>query len=733
MEALHSFSASWFQFIADITIKSSFVLVIAFLVISTWKKSSASVKHFIWLLAIVSVLITPVLSYLSTELDITIFILGQGDLQNLGSDNSAHHGEWNGLEKLHIKNPTSNDPEETANTVSQNNSKESDNRKYFIPAIFKEATWQMWLAAFWILGISVFLARIVFGAKKIRKSKDSISVTENPEITDILGDITIRLNIKRSICIGLSENQCMPAVHGIIKPVIILPQDAEKWSGNRKRSVILHEMAHIKRFDYLFNSLAYAVNLVFWFNPFVWYAVRRLHNEAERACDDMVISNGVRSTVYAQYLINSARLLLKQKCVSPLETAMAKKSSLEGRILSIIDEKKTRKRVSNRITIPSLLVTAVFVILAACTRFEEKNYTVEVIDGVKHIHNLFPKFEDKPKIKLDFVWKIGDLEENEKNYQFFNAFDASMDKDGNTYVMDCGNHRIQVFGTAGNYLKTIGRAGKGPGEFQELFSMDINDDGHLYIYDRGKRSMERFDSEGKFIKSTRLQGNYSYIRITGPDIFCTPLIDVMYPDLMIWRRAFPGREGSKDLKCISSVSIMDETKKEFCTGLPEEGITHGSQINANVFETDNHHNLFVAFKHQNKIEKYTPDGQLLFTTDRPLNYSIEYKTVEKIWRSGDNQEKFPEFAGTYVSERIGIDGKGRIWVVTYTDQPVKDEELNIVKAGMKVFEIFSPEGILLTRIPYPDENIIFVRLKDNHLLFTDKDYLAIHKYRIVDL
>ena len=492
-------------------------------------------------------------------------------------------------------------------------------------------------------------------------------------------------------------------------------------------------MTHIKRFDYLFNSLAYAVSLVFWFNPFVWYAVRRLHNEAERACDDMVVSNGVRPTVYAQYLINSARLLLKQKCVSPLETAMANKSSLEGRILSIIDVKKTRKRVSNRITIWSLLVTAVIVILAACARFEEKNYTVEVIDGVKHIHNLFPKFKDKPKIKLDFVWKLGELEEDDENYQFFNAFDASMDKDGNTYVMDSGNHRIQVFDPAGNYLKTIGRKGQGPGEFQVLYSMDINDDGHLYIYDRGKRSMERFDPEGKFIRSIRLEGNYSYIRITGPDTFCAPLIDVIYPDLMILRQAFRGRTGSKDLKCLSSVSIMDETKKEFCTGLSEEGIKHGSQINANVFETDNHHNLFVAFIHQNRIEKYAPDGHLLFTIDRPLNYSIEYKTVERLWRSGDYQEKFPEFAATYVSERIGIDRTGRIWVGTYTDQPVKDEELKIIKPGRKVFEIFSPEGVLLTRVPYPDENIMLIRLKDTHLLFTDKDYLVIYKYRIVDL
>jgi hypothetical protein len=270
---------------------------------------------------------------------------------------------------------------------------------------------------------------------------------------------------------------------------------------------------------------------------------------------------------------------------------------------------------------------------------------------------------DQRKFKLDFVRKIGALDETDENYQFFMAFDASMDEEGNIYVMDSGNYRIQIFDPAGKYLKTIGREGNGPGEFRNLFSMDLDGNGNLYVTDRNKRSLEQFGHEGTFIKSKRFQSDYSYIRITGPESFCAPIIDVIVPGyrgLMV--KASYGWGNNDELKCISSVSLVDETTKEFCAGLPEEeGLFSGSQINANVFETDRNHNLFVSFKHQNRIEKYAPDGRHLLTIDRPLNFPIEYKTVERIWKSGNIGEKFPEFGGTYASVRLGQEEIGEVF------------------------------------------------------------------------
>ena len=369
----------------------------------------------------------------------------------------------------------------------------------------------------------------------------------------------------------------------------------------------------------------------------------------------------------------------------------------------------------------------------------EQTYTVETIDGVKYVHNVLPEWGNKQKLKLDFVYKIGGLDEDDDKYQLFMAVESMLDKEGNLYVMDSGTFRIQVYDPEGKYLRTIGKKGQGPGEFQNLFSMDMDKNGVLYIIDGISDRINQFDKGGKFITSTKIKSLYSHVRMTGPDKFFSPIINaknkIKFPDLWYSSAKGKGRKDAKELKCINLVSISDKTIKEFCKGIPEtEGLDNGIQLNAVIFETDEYNNLYVTFKHQNRIEKYSPEGGLLLSIDRSLDYQIEYGTADQIWTNGGGKAmKVPEFAGTFVSGKIGIDRKDRIWVDTNTSQPEKDEHQKITKYGRKVFEVFSPEGVLLTKVQHPGENLVFVKLQGDQLLFADKDYLSIHKYRIADI
>ena len=571
-------------------------------------------------------------------------------------------------------------------------------------------------------------------AANARRREDDQPLVNDPILAGLIREISSQYGIKRSIGLVVRRGCSIPSIRGIFRPLIILPEDAVRWSSDRKRSVLLHEVAHIQRFDHLGNMLARVLCLVFWHNPLVWVTARKMHHDAERACDDRVIMQGIPPTAYAGILIDFARMLVAHPGASGMETAMARKSCLERRLLSIIDDRRPRMKPGRNTAIVSWIVSAAVVFLIACTEVRENSYAVEVVDGVPHIHNIFPKWEDRRAIALDFVQSIGGLDEADENRRFFNAIDAAMDGQGNIYVLDSGNFRVQVFDSAGVYKRTIGRQGQGPGELQNGFSLDIAGNGDVYVLDRVKRSVERFDSQGMFISSARLPRDYSYLRLAGPESFYAPLIDVVFPryvGLMI--RASSGRRAADGLNCVASVSLAGETTKEFGPGLPEEdGLTFGSQINANVFEVDPDGDLYIAFKHQNRIDKYSPDGRLLLTIDRPTNFPIEYKPVERRWKSGDIGQKFLEFGGTVVSERLGIDGRGRIWVVTYTDQPVKDENLNFIRRGGKVFEVFAPDGILLTRVPYPDAPLVFVRLRHDRLLFTDDDYLIVYQYRIAE-
>src|SRR5690606_18119326 len=88
--------------------------------------------------------------------------------------------------------------------------------------------------------------------------------------------------------------------------LVLLPE-AVDWPEERIRAVLLHELAHIRRNDWLVQLLAGVLRAVYWFNPLVWLACARLRLESERACDDAVIGHGVNRTAYAAQLLALAR------------------------------------------------------------------------------------------------------------------------------------------------------------------------------------------------------------------------------------------------------------------------------------------------------------------------------------------------------------------------------------------------------------------------------------------
>ena len=732
MDLIRSIGGLGFSVLVDLTIKSSLILGLAFLLNSIRKRASAAQRHLIWSLAVGSALLLPVFSFLSSEWDLSIKIAGRaGSIGSLSLPDDPSRrlaSSRGGFPEI------SREREPGTGTDQQGPLGSSKSKPSFFSGLGIPASWPVWMVLVWIAGMASLTTRTMVVAANARRREDDQPLVHDPILAGLIREISNEYGIKRSIG-GIVRRGCpIPSTRGILKPLIILPEDAARWSADRKRSVLLHEAAHIQRFDHLGNMLARVLCLVFWHNPLVWIVVRKMRYDAERACDDRVIMQGISPTVYARILIDFARMLAAHPAAPRLETAMARKSCLENRLMSIIDDRKPRTKPGRKTAIVSWIISAAVVILIACTEVREKNYTVEIVDGIPHIHNIFPKWEDRRALALDFVQSIGGLDEADENRGFFNVLDAAMDGQGGIYVLDSGNFRVQIFDSAGVYKRTIGRKGQGPGELQNGFSLDIGGNGDVVVLDRVKRSVERFDSRGTFIASARLSRDYSYIRLTGPESFCAPLIDVVFPryvGLMI--RASSGRKAADGLNCVASVSLAGETTREFCPGLPEEdGLDSGSQINANVFEVDPSGDLYIVFKHQNRIDKYSPDGRRLLTIDRPLNFPVEYKHVERLWKSGDIARTFPEFGGTVVSERLGIDSRGRIWIVTYTAQPMKDEKSNLVNPGGKVFEVFTPDGILLTRVPYPDARLVFMRLHQDRLLFTDEEFMIVHQYRIAE-
>ena len=117
---------------------------------------------------------------------------------------------------------------------------------------------------------------------------------------------------------------------GILRPVIVLPTAMKTWSAASMRSVLLHELCHIKRGDSFSAGISYWICSLLWFVPPIWLAYSRLSAEQEKACDAEVISSGVQRHSYATCILDAAQLCRQPELLAgiyPAATARSSKAS----------------------------------------------------------------------------------------------------------------------------------------------------------------------------------------------------------------------------------------------------------------------------------------------------------------------------------------------------------------------------------------------------------------------
>ena len=133
----------------------------------------------------------------------------------------------------------------------------------------------------------------------------------------------------------LHESLPGPMTCGVLHPVIILPADAQSWDKQDLERALVHELEHVRRYDWPIHCLARVACAAYWFHPLVWIAWRQLKLEAERSCDDAVLRSS-EATAYADQLVGLAR---RRSVVgkSPV-LAMAGRSDLAARIGALLEE-----------------------------------------------------------------------------------------------------------------------------------------------------------------------------------------------------------------------------------------------------------------------------------------------------------------------------------------------------------------------------------------------------------
>jgi beta-lactamase regulating signal transducer with metallopeptidase domain len=154
------------------------------------------------------------------------------------------------------------------------------------------AGWKLLVAA-WFGGFAIILGRMAVSTIRMRalvvRALDSGGATQ--ATSDILEEAHAQLHIRREILVIESPLIEGPALHGVRRPTLLLPEGmCSTFDREELRHVVLHELAHLRRHDVLVNWLVNAVRALHWFNPLVWFAVARIQEERELACDELTLS-----------------------------------------------------------------------------------------------------------------------------------------------------------------------------------------------------------------------------------------------------------------------------------------------------------------------------------------------------------------------------------------------------------------------------------------------------------
>jgi hypothetical protein len=146
------------------------------------------------------------------------------------------------------------------------------------------------------------------------------------------------------------------ATWGIFRPKVILPAGAGGWSGERARIVLRHELAHIRRADWIVHMMAQALRIVYWFNPLVWVLCNRLRFESECACDDAALSSDIQGHEYAGHLLELARTLNKPGRGWSAALTMASPSTIERRFSAMLNPALNRCPVTRSALFASVII-----------------------------------------------------------------------------------------------------------------------------------------------------------------------------------------------------------------------------------------------------------------------------------------------------------------------------------------------------------------------------------------
>ena len=333
----HSFEAFSLQavpWLISLSLRGTVAIGVAALACGLVRKRSAALRHAIWCAALGTFVLLPMAQRLVPTWTIPFPMGGIARMQESTPESA-------GATAL---GSTTAEPGPEARTSAGRHA-------FSLPAL---------AMSIWLVPVLVLLARIAVNHMRLARLLRRSCPVDDESWTWALRAALRATHRLQAVPLHTTSELCVPVVIGLFRPRVLLPAKSGHWGQGSRREVLLHEMAHVQRFDLAWLTLGRLLTAMFWFDPLVWVACSRLRVEAERACDDVVLRAGELPSRYAATLVGLASTLVRPAPSDNL--AVLRREHLQERVDAILasDRKSfaTRRRALIAVSCSALLFAA---------------------------------------------------------------------------------------------------------------------------------------------------------------------------------------------------------------------------------------------------------------------------------------------------------------------------------------------------------------------------------------
>src|SRR5271163_4441389 len=226
------------------------------------------------------------------------------------------------------------------------------------PLITLPGPWGILLFLVWVAGVCFAMLRLAAGLWRLRGLRRSCIAIDSAKLEPATGRTVADFSSSRRVTLATSEKVSVPSAFGFFKPMIVIPTWAlRELPAEELNIILLHEFAHLRRWDDWTNLLQKVVRAVFLFHPAVWWIDGRLALEREMACDDAVLAETANPHGYAKCLIGLLEKSFARRGWTMAQAAVHRAREASLRVAQILD---TRRPHARHVWKPALGIVGAF-------------------------------------------------------------------------------------------------------------------------------------------------------------------------------------------------------------------------------------------------------------------------------------------------------------------------------------------------------------------------------------